>query len=193
MPPTEEELGKLVIEWRERVLKAVRTVENRCRAAKGQKPLDPEIPIILPGGRHYDFSLLNFRVWELRYGVTPEFQVEALRRAWPRRYRVTRRSNIYMLTISARNLTTDAAERHIEEAAVAAYPCGEQFKILQTRPRPPIPRIRLDLNDPDAFLRKYNASIERVRREQEKRDDLIHKSRRNYRKPVWPPRKDEEA
>lgn len=167
--PTERELDEFIAKWKTRVIEAIRTVENRARAGKSQPALNPKYQIRLAGhmnGPGQDICLLNFHAWALRYGVTVEFQIEALRNAWPRRYRLLQRSDFYILALKPRHLTTVAARRRIERAVREAYPGGEQWSILA---RPPLP-------NPDV-------PIARIREQRDAQDERRRHPRRNYRRP----------
>jgi hypothetical protein len=183
--PTRAELDEFIVTWKQRVLKAIRTIENRARAKKNKLPLDSKCPIRFPGRdgtpAPIDICLLNFRTWMLRYGVSVEFQISALRQVWPKRYRIARKSTFYLLSLSPRALTTVAARKHIEQAVIEAYPGGEQWRTNSAAG--PSPRTRLDPMHPEAFVRRYRAKIARLREQQDVLEERRRHLRRNYRKP----------
>ena len=186
--PTDEELEqKLVRPWKHHVTNAIRLVENRHRKEDGLEPLNPRHRILFAGNNPAaHLTLLNFRTWTLRYGVTIEFIIEALRRAWPKRYRLIHRGGFYILTLLPQRLITDTDRRHVEEAVLEAYPNGEQWSAQSLVN---IPRIAADPNDP-RYIRLYARAIHRARREEEKRQERRRSLRRNFRRPEleWPPK-----
>jgi hypothetical protein len=178
-------------EWRARLDAAFINVANERRKARNLRPVEPaRIVVYVPKKtprEESDFRLLNLKVWELRYGVSPEYMLRNL--TDDRTLRFEGRVLIY--NQPAGRLTSEKSRKAIEAAVARDYPNGEQWRIIDSPPLAQlIPRTRLDLNDPDAFIERYREKIDQLRKD---RETEARPSKRPYRTQRWRPNDNQTA
>jgi len=168
----EQDLSQVVCQWRERLRKALLTLTNRKRRERNLPPLQH-------AHVHYrrtsDLYLVNLKVWTLRYGVSVEFVLDAILKHYHNlqndpKYRHRDPPDTISLHIPVSYLGGEKARQAVEDAVKAAYPNGENWRMRESEQllqQNPLPRTHFDPADPDDYLRRYGAKIDRIRKEQE--------------------------
>jgi hypothetical protein len=182
------ELAELVRNWRARLKKALLKVENQRRTEKDQ-PLATDAAIL--NGPAADLYLLNLRSWMLRYGVSPEFILDALLKRWAKwqyktAYRNSDRKTV-RLHIPARMLGSAASREAVEDAVRSTYPNGEQWRMKLVeiaRSITPMRKIQYKPEESDdEYIARHRANVEQNRKAFEKTLYQIEHAPRPYRRP----------
>lgn len=166
----EELLNDHIEKWNRRLCRALINVENNRRRAAGMKNMFPVTThVFMPAGLPAGLSLLNFKVWCLRYCVTPEFILEHILQRFRTVRQIARGMNIpgtaIQFGLPAKVITGPIAHQYIEDMVNKLYPNDENRKSIMT----PVPVIT-DPPDPkdfqsiDKFVQAYQESVTKARR-----------------------------
>lgn len=151
-------LHELVVEWRAILEKSLIRAENQRRKVFRHRSVHPHARVYLPLGGNADLSLLNLRVWCLRYSVTAEWIVEQIlalpgRQVSPDPRRIT-------FGFPAARIGSASTREYIERRVVECFPNRENENALRV---PPIPEIRVDRYDTlDAMVERYDKQARRA-------------------------------
>jgi hypothetical protein len=194
--PNDEQLEKLKKErqelfeetskrWYERLRLALFQVENRRRTLLDMSEFPKRTQVWIANSPQSRLSLLNLKVWCLRYSVSPEFILDNLLDRFQNVRRLSPTDNTpgypIKLGLPIGIITGPAARQYIERQVVIEFPNGENEKSLAVPATPPI-KIK-PYSTHEQMLQDYQEAITKARRQfdlaVQRRSKLYS---RNYRK-----------
>ena len=123
--------------WSRTVAASMIRLDNAERRKKGLDLFTSEPLVGMPEGPIASLTLMNYKVWAARYGVSLDFVLEAVFFKW-RYKRKTRKGNVCAFGLEPRAATGEETRRFVEETVARVYPCGENkrqsFQFLPMEP-----------------------------------------------------------
>ena len=177
-PQTKTDIERITDTFLRQVKADLIRYANHLPYVQHEKPIPAEqFKIILPVTNKQRFLLLNWRVWCMRYHITPFFIMEALFKRFSNQRSRNISTDPYTISLGVplAILTGVTARQYLEEEVLRRYPNGENVKMAKQRQI--IPLVALDYND-NNMAQVYRRAIAERREALEQQEKQI---RRPYR------------
>ncbi len=168
-PSGPDALTLLTDAWIKEIQHALQLTEDRPRIERGLPPIRHPDGVAMPTLPRQRLALLNWKVWTLRYRVSPTFILEFVLRWYASRRK--RNSRALSLGLPVNLITGPGCRAHLEEEIRRTWPNGEN-RVDTTEPEL-LPEIK-DGNP----LREYD----RIMRQRHRDAAAAPVPRRPYRK-----------